>query len=145
MGRSILFSAVLASTLLALTGCQTPSAVQSTTSPNLLHADKACVVTASSFKHIYDRHCTASSGASQLLPAYCTSAATAQTFCTMVQGASSQTRTIQPDGRVRYDANLGAVVGTAGEKCGRLIINSATDGTVVTTFPELSGAPGSCS
>lgn len=106
--------------------------------------DAACVVTAAGFQHIHARHCTPSSGASQLLPQYCTNAAAAQTFCRMVQNAPNQSRTVQPDNRIRYDANLNQVVGTAGEKCGRLIIESATNGNVVTEFPEFAGAPGNC-
>jgi hypothetical protein len=62
----------------------------------------------------------------------------------MVQNAQNQTRTAQPDNRIRYDSNLNQVVGTAGEKCGRLIIESATNATVVTEFPEFTGAPGNC-
>ena len=80
---------------------------------------------------------------SQLLPQYCTKSGM-QTFCGMVQNAPQQYRVVQKDQRVRYDSNLGVVVGTAGEKCGRLVITSETDGEVVTEFPELTGAPGVC-
>lgn len=124
-----------------LSGCQ---GVGSKVGEAQVGVDAQCVVTATGFQHIFARHCTASSGASQLLPAYCTNAAAAQNFCRMVQNAPNQTRTVQPDNRVRYDSNLNQVVGTAGEKCGRLIIESAANGTVVTEFPEFAGAPGNC-
>lgn len=107
--------------------------------------DAQCVVTPASYAHIFARHCTAGSGASQLLPQYCGSAAAAQTFCRMVQNEPNQNRVVQPDNRIRYDANLNQVVGTAGEKCGRLVIESAVNGDVVTEFPEFNGAPGNCS
>lgn len=106
--------------------------------------DAPCVVTPAGYAHIFARHCTATSGASQLLPQYCTDAAAAQNFCRMVQDAPNKYRTVQPDNRVRYDANLDVVVGTAGEKCGRLVIEGVADGTVVTEFPEFNGAPGAC-
>ena len=125
-----------------LSGCQS---VGSKMGEAQVGVDAQCVVDAAGFQHIYDRHCTASSGASQLLPAYCANATAAQNFCRMVQNAQNQTRTVQPDNRVRYDSNLNQIVGTAGEKCGRLIIESAANGTTVTEFPELAGAPGSCS
>jgi hypothetical protein len=128
--------------LAVLSGCQSPGLQQEGLAKPAV--DAQCVVTAAGYQHIFARHCTASSGASQLLPQYCTNAAAAQTFCRMVQNAQNQTRVVQPDQRVRYDSNLGQVVGTAGEKCGRLIIEGAANGTVVTEFPELAGAPGNC-
>lgn len=128
-----------AAALTFLAGCQS---VAPTTESALV--DAPCIVTQAGYQHIYARHCTASSGASQLLPQYCTNAAAAQTFCRMVQSAASQNRVVQPDNRVRYDSNLGVIVGTAGEKCGRVIIESTANGTVVTEFPEFAGAPGNC-
>jgi hypothetical protein len=124
-----------------LSGCQN---VGSKVGEAQVGVDAQCIVTPTGFQHIFARHCTATSGASQLLPQYCTSAAAAQTFCRMVQNAPNQTRVVQPDNRIRYDSNLNQVVGTAGEKCGRLIIESAANGTVVTEFPEFAGAPGNC-
>lgn len=137
--------ALACASLLVLSGCQSPTPALSEKSAALA-ADAACVVTQASYNHIFARHCTASSGASQLQPQYCTLGGM-QTFCQMVQNAPNthKYRTVQPDGRVRYDSNLGMVVGTNGEKCGRLIIQSPTNGEVVTEFPELAGAPGSCS
>ncbi len=134
--------ALACASLLVLSGCQSPTPALST-KPDATGADAACNVTQASYNHIYARHCTASSGASQLLPQYCTLGGM-KNFCQMVQNAPHQYRTVQPDGRVRYDSNLGIVVGTAGEKCGRLIIQSPANGEVVTEFPELNGAPGSC-
>jgi hypothetical protein len=133
---------VCAISMAVLTGCQ---GLGSKAGETQVGVDAQCVVTAAGYQHIFARHCTATSGASQLLPQYCGNAAAAQTFCRMVQNAPNQTRTVQPDQRIRYDSNLGQVVGTAGEKCGRLIIESAANGTTVTEFPELVGAPGSCS
>jgi hypothetical protein len=133
---------VCAISIAVLTGCQ---GLGSKAGETQVGVDAQCVVTAAGYQHIFARHCTATSGASQLLPQYCGNAAAAQTFCRMVQNAPNQTRTVQPDQRIRYDSNLGQVVGTAGEKCGRLIIESAANGTTVTEFPELVGAPGSCS
>lgn len=109
--------------------------------------DPACTVSEAVFTgHIQPRHCAAlpPAGANQFVAAYCTNAAAAQTFCRMVQAAPNKTRVVQPDGRVRYDANLGVVVGTIGEKCGRVIMTSAADGAVVTQFPETANAPGAC-
>ncbi len=134
-------AALCAVAVALLSGCQ---GAGRRTEAGQVGTDAACVVTTAGFHHIFARHCTASSGASQLLPRYCTDAAAAQTFCRMVQNAPNQYRTVQPDNRIRYDANLGTVVGTAGEKCGRLIFESASNGTVVTEFPEFSGAPGNC-
>lgn len=129
---------VIAAAMTIMAGCQTaPPASEA--KPGLV-PDPACVVTQASYDHIHDRHCTPGSGASQLLPQYCTQAGM-QNFCTMVQTAANQTRTVQPDGRIRYDSNLGVVVGTAGEKCGRLVITSAASGVVITEFPELANAP----
>lgn len=133
---------VCAISIAVLTGCQ---GLGSKAGETQVGVDAQCVVTAAGYQHIFARHCTATSGASQLLPQYCGNAAAAQTFCRMVQNAPNQTRTVQPDQRIRYDSNLGQVVGTAGEKCGRLIIESAANGTTVTEFPEFAGAPGSCS
>jgi hypothetical protein len=133
---------VCAISMAVLTGCQ---GLGSKAGETQVGVDAQCVVTAAGYQHIFARHCTATSGASQLLPQYCGNAAAAQTFCRMVQNAPNQTRTVQPDQRIRYDSNLGQVVGTAGEKCGRLIIESAANGTTVTEFPEFAGAPGSCS
>ena len=109
--------------------------------------DPLCTVSVATFNnHIAPRHCAAVPlpGVNQLLPAYCVNAASAQVFCRMVQSAPNQIRVVQPDGRVRYDSNLGVVVGTAGEKCGRLIITSAANGDTVTEFPEFASAPGPC-
>ena len=47
-----------------------------------------------------------------------------------------------------HDLRLGShipgdlIVGTDGEKCGRLIITSTTNGTVVILFPEKAGGVG---
>ncbi len=109
--------------------------------------DPLCTVSVATFNnHIAPRHCAVHPlpGVNQLLPVYCVNAASAQVFCRMVQSAPNQIRVVQPDGRVRYDSNLGVVVGTAGEKCGRLIITSAANGDVVTEFPETANAPGPC-
>ena len=125
-----------------LAGCQ--GSLGSKPGETQVGVDAQCVVTATGYQHIFARHCTATSGASQLLPQYCGDAAAAQTFCRMVQNAPNQTRVVQPDNRI-YDSNLNQVVGTAGEKCGRLIIESAANGAAVTEFPELAGAPGNCS
>ncbi|WP_423760736.1 hypothetical protein [Burkholderia sp. NLJ2] len=138
---------VFAAALIA--GCQAPMAPAPVSAPPsvpesaALAADAACVVDAAGFAHIYQRHCTPSSGANQFLAGYCTQTAQ-QNLCRQVQSAPNQTRTAQSDGRIRYDSNLGIVVGTVGEKCVRLIITSATNGTVITQFPETSGAPGTC-
>lgn len=105
-------------------------------------ADPICDVTAQSFAHIQQRHCTAGVQASQFLPQYCATIQDAQQFCEQVQNATNKSRTVQPDSRIRYDANLGWVVGTQQEKCARLIIKP--NGEVVTQFPELNGAPGNC-
>ena len=109
--------------------------------------DPLCTVSVATFNnHIAPRHCAAVPlpGVNQLLPIYCVNAASAQVFCRMVQAAPNQIRVVQPDRRVRYDSNLGVVVGTAGEKCGRLIITSAANGDVVTEFPETANAPPNC-
>ena len=133
---------VCALSMSVLAGCQS---LGSTPGESQVGVDAQCVVTATGYQHIFARHCTATSGASQLLPQYCGNAAAAQNFCRMVQNAPNKTRVVQPDNRIRYDANLNQVVGTAGEKCGRLIIESAGNGTAVTEFPEFNGAPGNCS
>lgn len=132
------FPVPLAAALL-LAGCQSPPAP----GPAAALVDPACVVDDTAYNHIFARHCTPSSGANQFVPAYCTKSGM-QTFCGMVQNAPNKVRSTQPDGRVRYDANLGVAVGTAGEKCGRLIITSAANGTVVTQFPEFVDAPPPC-
>jgi siroheme synthase len=104
-------------------------------------AGAACVVTQDVFDdHIDPRHCDPNQfqNKSKFLVQYCTRAA-AEQFCRSVQNSGAVTRVVQPDNRVRFDAELGIVVGTAGEKCGRVVITSAADGTVVTQFPELAG------
>ncbi|MDR6502256.1 hypothetical protein J2785_005436 [Burkholderia ambifaria] len=133
----------LALAVALIAGCQAPMTPATVPESAAAAADAACVVDATGFTHIYQRHCTASSGANQFIASYCTQAAQ-QNLCRQVQAAPNKTRTVQPDGRIRYDANLGIVVGTVGEKCVRLITSSATNGTVVTQFPETSGAPGTC-
>jgi len=60
----------------------------------------------------------------------------------MVQDAPNKIRVVQPDGRIRYDSNLNQVVGTAGEKCGRMVMEP--HGDVVTEFPETGNAPPPC-
>lgn len=111
-------------------------------SPALVDAN--CVVTQAVFdNHIYPRHCDPNhfQGKSKFLVQYCTLPA-AQQMCGSVQNAQDQVRTVQTDGRVRYDSELGVVVGTDGEKCGRLVIKGTADGTVVTLFPERAGPVG---
>lgn len=135
---SLLCTAALA----LLAACQTPSPSASESAAQTPDAD--CVVTQASYQQLYDRHCTATAGGNQLLPRYCTNAAAAQNFCRMVQNAPHRTRVLQADGHVRYEARLEVVAGTAGETCGHLIIESPTDGTVVSGFPQSSGAPGAC-
>lgn len=129
----------VAITLLA--ACQT---LNSSASAAPQQPDADCVVTQARYQDLYDRHCTATSDGNQLLPRYCTNAAAAQNFCRMVQNAPHKIRVLQSDGRVRYEARLGLVAGTAGETCGHLIIESPTDGTVVNGFPQSSGAFGAC-
>ncbi len=124
---------------LTFAGCTT---TQNASKAESQLVDAACQVTQASYNHIYARHCSGGGGGSQLLPAYCTQQGM-QVFCGMVQNSPNKTRTVQGDGRIRYDANLGVVVGTAGEKCGRLVIEP--NGVVVTEFPELNNAPGVCS
>lgn len=142
MTRPNRFYVLCAVAVALLAGCQTPgSNVQE---PEQQGADAACVVTQAGFQAIYDRHCTATAGSSQLLPKYCTSAAATQNFCRMVQNAPNRIRIVQADGRIRYDANLGMVVGTAGGKCASIIIDPAAAGTVVSSFPQSSGGPGAC-
>lgn len=133
----------LAFAVAMIAGCQTPTATAPAESATSAAADAVCVVDANGFAHIYQRHCTPNPGANQFTTSYCTQAAQ-QNLCKQVQTATNKTRTVQPDGRIRYDANLGIVVGTVGEKCVRLLTTSATNGTVVTQFPETSGAPGTC-
>ncbi len=106
--------------------------------------DATCVVTQAVFDgHIYPRHCDPNQfpDKSKFLVQYCTLPA-AQQMCQSVQNAPNQVRTVQPDGRVRYDSELGVVVGTDGEKCGRLVINGTADGMVITLFPEKAGGVG---
>ncbi|MFT7772810.1 hypothetical protein [Roseateles sp.] len=98
-------------------------------------------MTPAALAHIQARHCALvpPPGANQFVPIYCTPAG-AQNFCAMVQNAPLKFRVVQPDARIRYDANLDpTVVGTAGEKCGRMVMEP--NGNVVTQFPELGGAP----
>jgi hypothetical protein len=121
-------SLLLATSMLA--ACQTPA-------PRRTAQDPGCMVTDAAEEHIRERHCSGGD-ASQLLPQYCTRTGM-QTFCVNVQNAPEQNRVVQPDHRIRYDANLGIVVGTMNEHCGRLVIEP--NGDVVTEFPELAGAP----
>jgi hypothetical protein len=140
----LLFAALVAS---LLHGCATTQPEQSASVGTALAVDAACTVSQDVFdNHIKPRHCAVPPlpGVNQFVPAYCTSAAAAQTFCRMVQAAPNRTRVVQPDGRVRYDANLGVVVGSANEKCGRLIVTSPGNGAVVTQFPETANAPAPC-
>lgn len=130
----------LAALLHALGGCQMPPPAAEIAAPQV---DAPCVITDAAYAHISARHCDPASGASQLLPDYC-SRAGMLFFCRMVQNAQNQTRVVQGDNRIRYDSNLDRVVGTAGEKCGRLVTTSAANGDVITEFPELAGAPGVC-
>lgn len=123
---------LLGAVALALAGCQTQPIAEAP------EVDAGCVVTQAAFQHIMARHCAQPPVASQFVPAYCNQVAL-QNFCRMVQNAPNKTRVVQPDGRIRYDANLGIVVGTAGEKCGRMVMEP--NGNVVTEFPELQGAP----
>jgi len=105
-------------------------------------AGAACVVTQTVFDdHIYPRHCDTGQfvNKSKFLDQYCTRSA-AQQFCRSVQNAGTRIRDVQANNRIRFDAELGIVVGTWGEKCGRVIIESANDGTVVTQFPELTSS-----
>ncbi|MCO7226329.1 hypothetical protein [Pleionea sp. CnH1-48] len=133
--RSSLISCCLV--LLVVTGCSH----QSVKSVSEL-GDPACYITEASFNHILLRHCSVGGG-SQLLAEYCTREGM-QRLCGMIQHAPNKVRSVQSDGRVRYDANLGVAIGTHGELCGRLIIESTRSGNVITEFPENTGAPGSC-
>jgi hypothetical protein len=132
LGRSSGVVAAVAMLTLACTG------------PEAELVDANCVVTQAVFDdHIYPRHCDPNQyqDNSKFLAQYCTLAA-AQQMCASVQNAPAQVRTVQPDGRVRYDSELGVVVGTNGEMCGRLVINGPADGMVVTLFPERQGGVG---
>ena len=123
-----------------LTALSVVAALALFSGPVVAH-DAACNVTSAVFTgHIEPRHCDTGqyTGKSKFISAYCTGVTAAQSFCGMVQNHAGVTRTVQGDGRVRYDANLGLTVGRDGEQCGRVIINSTTDGTVVTQFPEMS-------
>lgn len=106
--------------------------------------DAPCNVTNTSWVHIYARHCQPGGG-SRFTANYCNQASL-QNLCTIIQTApnAQSNRTVQPNGRIRYDVNLGYVVGTNQETCARLVTTSNTNGTVVTMFPELQGAPGQC-
>ena len=98
-----------------------------------------CFVTELAFEdHIYPRHCDTVSypNKSKFISKYCNDVADAEAFCRLVQNADEVTITVQSDNRVRYDATLNQVVGKEGEKCGRLIIKSETNGSVVTQFPQ---------
>ncbi len=132
---------LLATALLMLAACQ-PIAPRPDAATSSL-GDAACVVTDDAYQHIHARHCTPQPDANQFLQQYCTKAGM-QTFCEMVQREPNKVRTVQPDNRIRYDANLSQAVGTAGEKCGRLIITSQTNGNVITQFPEFNSAPVPC-
>lgn len=102
-------------------------------------ADADCAVSVSTFdSHIYPRHCSSASykGKSKFLAGYCGDVEDAQLFCEMVQNAEDVERTVQPDNRIRYDAQFSFAVGTKGEQCGRVIITSEDNGAVVTQFPE---------
>jgi len=130
-----------------LAGCQTATAptAEQPAAPApaaTAAADAGCNVTAASWAHIQTRHCMAGGG-TRFQAGYCTQPAQQQ-LCQNVQAAQNKTRVVQPDGRVRYDANLGVAVGMGGEKCVRLITTSPTNGVVVTQFPEDSNAPGNC-
>lgn len=132
LGRTNAMVAAVAMVTFACTGPE----------PELVDAD--CVVTQAVFDdHIYPRHCDPNQfqDKSKFLLQYCTRAA-AQQMCESVQNAAAQVRTVQQDGRVRYDSELGTVIGTNGEMCGRLVIASTADGTVVTLFPERAGGVG---
>lgn len=125
---------LLGAAALWLAGCQTQPIAEAP------QVDAPCVVTQAVYAHILVRHCAAHPlpGVNQFVPAYCTQPGM-QNFCAMVQNAPNKTRVVQPDGRIRYDANLGVVVGTVGEKCGRMVMEP--NGNVVTEFPELQNAP----
>lgn len=125
---------LLGAAALWLAGCQTQPVV------NAPEVDSPCVVTPAAYAHIMARHCAVNPlpNVNQFVPAYCNQPAL-QTFCRTVQNAPNKTRVVQQDGRIRYDANLGIVVGTVGEKCGRMVMEP--NGNVVTEFPELQGAP----
>lgn len=130
-----------------LCGCAGSTGIRATQKSATIGLDPLCTVSVATFNnHIAPRHCAAVPlpGVNQLLPVYCVNAASAQVFCRMVQNAPNKTRIVQGDGRVRYDSNLGIVVGTAGEKCGRLIITSVANGDVITEFPETANAPAPC-
>lgn len=101
-------------------------------------ADANCLVTQATLNHIGPRHCDLDQylDKSKFLGVYCIDQGAAQYFCEMVQNDFYRQRTVQNDGRIRYDADLGFAVGSEGEECGRVIIKSEDDGEVVTQFPQ---------
>lgn len=135
--RTLSSRLLLGAVTLWLAGCQTQPIREAA---QVAQVDPPCVITPAAFAHIHARHCAVPPlpGVNQLLPAYCTQAGM-QNFCAMVQNAPNKWRVVQPDGRIRYDANLGVVVGTIGEKCGRMVMEP--NGNVVTEFPETANAP----
>lgn len=97
-----------------------------------------CRYTSQSFAHVEPRHCNPGTypGKSKFAQAtgYCNGLAGGQGLCETVQVAPDR-RTIQPDGRICYDKDMGAAIGTRGETWARVVIDP-NSGVVVTQFPE---------
>lgn len=101
--------------------------------------DPNCKYTQNSEAHVKPRHCDPSTypGKSKFdtsSTVYCNGLAGGQKLCDTVQAAPDR-RTVQPDGRICYDKDMDAAIGTRGERWARVIIEPGT-GEVVTQFPE---------
>ncbi|MBB3059562.1 hypothetical protein [Microbulbifer rhizosphaerae] len=118
--------------LISLIGCSTNVDVV---------GDPGCAYTQDSYDHVYPRHCDTSVFTSKSKfggagARYCNGLPGGQELCDTVQAAPDR-RTVQPDGRICYDKNMGHVIGTSGEQWARVVIKPGT-GEVVTQFPENS-------
>ncbi|MFC6632312.1 hypothetical protein [Microbulbifer taiwanensis] len=104
-------------------------------------SDPGCDYTQVSYNHVFPRHCVPStypykSKFMLTTTDYCNGVPEGQSLCETVQSDYDR-RTVQSDGNLCYDKDMGVVVGTNSEKWVRLVVDKS-GGRVVTLFPENS-------
>lgn len=98
--------------------------------------DADCSCTAASYKHVDKDHCEGKvPDKSQFISGsvVCKGMADCTAFCRSVQTGFNR-RTKQSDGRICYDKDMGAIIGTKNQSWARLVMK--VSGEVVTMFPE---------
>lgn len=104
-------------------------------SSNLMAGTIDCTLTVDAQNHIVNRHCRVAHGPDnpdQFQDYYCSKDHMVN-LCKDIQVQPDKHLFIQMDGKSRFTANVGYVVGTEGQECARVVVDD--NGYMVTIFP----------